>query len=232
MIQVELNCPKCAKVSCFLLPCDNTLILYCHHCAAEFGKSTPSSGLLYALKNNSIPGLLKIGFTTLSVEERVSELDSSTATPTPFEIVFYFACSEPQSDEAFAHESLARHRPNKDREFFKIAEIEALAILRKKLLRQEVFLNEKLRVDSYQAVAELQGLEETLRNKVIKLRKIWSSTEGVSKGISLPYRLMSECRYSAAKKNVNLFLKDNPKHGVALSLQEQINDKFGISINK
>ncbi|MEF9438293.1 MAG: hypothetical protein L0922_06000 [Candidatus Mariimomonas ferrooxydans] len=42
------------------------------------------------------------------------------------------------------------------------------------------------------------------------------------KGISLIYRLMSERRYSDAKKVVDLFLEDNPEHGVAVSQREQI----------
>lgn len=224
MIQLELHCPKCESALSFLLPHDNLLNLSCPRCAADIGKSTPATGFLYVLRNDSMTGLLKIGFTTRTVEQRVSELDSSTATPTPFEIAFYFACSEPQSDEALAHETFALHRLNQGREFFKLSEQEALLSLRATLSRREVFLNEGLRSNSYRVSEALKGLEETLINEVVKLKEVWSTTGGASKGISLIYRLISERRYLAAKQIVNLFLVDNPEHGVAISLKEQINN--------
>jgi len=197
--------------------------LICPYCSADCGRSTPASGFLYALRNLSMPGLLKIGFTTRPVEERVLELDSSTATPTPFEIAFYFSCSEPQSDEAIAHETLLKHRINQSREFFKITEKEALSILRETLSRKEVFLNRNLRDDDLGMFFEIKGLDESLKNEVLQMRERWSSTEGASIGISLIYRLMSERRYSDAKQIVSLFLKDNPGHLVALAQNDIIN---------
>jgi hypothetical protein len=216
MIQLELNCPKCANMLCFLLPSDNTFNLLCPYCAAEFGKSTPASGFLYALRNDSMPGLLKIGFTTRLVEERVMELDSSTAAPAPFKAVFYFACSEAQSKEAIAQDALMRHHINKSPEFFRIDEMEALSILRGKLSGKEVFLNVKLHADRYKTVAELQGLDESLREEVLQLRERWSSAEGTSVCISLIYRLMAEHHYSEAKPIADLFLADNPGQSVVL----------------
>lgn len=166
------------------------------------------SGLLYALKNESMPGLLKIGFTTRSIEDRVAEFGSSTATPTPFEIVFYFACSDPQSDEVLAHEVLGKYRLNQDREFFKINAAEALRILRAKLGRQESFLSTEAGAISY-------GTADSLMNEVLGLRENWKTTAGAVKAISLIYRLISKSKYSEAKKVLDLFLIDNPDHAVA-----------------
>lgn len=222
MIQLEISCPKCSKGLCFALPTERRSRLMCPYCKTEFGTSTPAAGYLYALSNPSMPGLLKIGFTARSVEDRVSELDSSTATPIRFDIAFYFACTEPQIDEALAHEALNKHRLNESREFFKISEIDALSILCERLSRPAVFLSERLIANDYKTAVNLRGVDELLRNEVIQLRDVWSSTEGASKGISLLYRLISERRYSDAKKVVSLFLLDNPEHGVAHSLQAQI----------
>ena len=118
MIQLEINCPNCNESMCFLLRESDSQSLQCTYCGKSLAKSTPVSGFLYGIRNESMPGLLKIGFTSRSVQERISELNSSTTTPTPFETDFYFACSEPQNDEALAHEILARYRVNKNRDFF------------------------------------------------------------------------------------------------------------------
>jgi T5orf172 domain len=222
MLQLQIHCVKCTRALSFLLDQDSGLTLVCQYCGAEIGKSTPASGFLYALANDTMPGLLKIGFTTRKVEERVVELDSSTAVPRPFEVSFYFVCSEPQSDEALAHDTLGKYRLNQGREFFRITDTEALKILREKLGRQEVFLNSKRHEGNSGSDSYLHGLDESTRNEVEGLRKIWATTEGAAKGISLIYRLMSESRYSDAKTVADLFLADNPNHGVALRLSKKI----------
>lgn len=119
MIQLEINCPKCNKSMCFLLTESGPQLLKCASCGDTLAESTPVSGFLYAIRNEAMPGLLKIGFTSRSVQERISEFDSSTVVPTPFETVFYFACSEPQSDEALAHEVLTTPRRKYDNSLLK-----------------------------------------------------------------------------------------------------------------
>ena len=76
-------------------------------------------------------------------------------------------------------------------------------------------------------VEESLQLEEPLKSEVIRLRPNWSSTGGASKGISLLYRLMSERLYSDAMTVVNLFLLDNPEHGVSLELRDEIMMELG-----
>jgi T5orf172 domain len=64
-----------------------------------------------------MPGLVKIGFTTRCVQERIRQL-SNTSVPTPFECAFAFRCNMGESIESIVHSSLAEFRVAG--EFFKI----------------------------------------------------------------------------------------------------------------
>jgi hypothetical protein len=79
--------------------------------------------LIYVLKNEAMPGLVKIGLTTDSVESRISSLSSSTGVPLPFEC--HFAAEIPEEFnldklEKTLHQLFAEHRINPKREFFKV----------------------------------------------------------------------------------------------------------------
>ena len=80
-----------------------------------------SKGYVYILKNQSMPGLLKIGKTTRSVQQRAHEL-WQTGVPTPFEVVA--ECYSPNCHELerWVHEWLANWRVSPDREFFAVEE--------------------------------------------------------------------------------------------------------------
>lgn len=79
--------------------------------------------LIYVLKNEAMPGLVKIGLTTDSVESRISNLSSSTGVPLPFEC--HFAAEIPDEVnldklEKTLHQLFSEHRINPKREFFKV----------------------------------------------------------------------------------------------------------------
>ena len=152
MIQLDIACTHCARQLSFLLA-DEAMPLQCARCQTVLGKATPILGYLYALRNDAMPGLLKVGFTTRPVQERLAELNSSTTTPTPFQVVFFFACTEPQKDEVLCHAALATYRLNEAREFFKISGSDALSILRQTLSRGEVFSKAGI-----QAVTQVQAV--------------------------------------------------------------------------
>lgn len=80
-----------------------------------------SKGYVYILKNPSMPGLLKIGKTTRSVQQRASEL-RQTGVPTAFKVVD--ECYSPNCHELerWLHEWLAKWRVSPDREFFAVDE--------------------------------------------------------------------------------------------------------------
>ncbi|MGO4326306.1 GIY-YIG nuclease family protein [Cupriavidus sp. 2TAF22] len=79
--------------------------------------------VIYVLKNEAMPGLVKIGLTTDSVESRISNLSCGTGVPLPFEC--HFAAEIPEEInlnklEKTLHQLFSEHRINPKREFFKV----------------------------------------------------------------------------------------------------------------
>ncbi|MGO4441476.1 GIY-YIG nuclease family protein [Rhizobium sp. RAF56] len=89
---------------------------------SEFGGTL--EGNLYVLSNPSMPGLLKIGYTTGTVAKRVSELSGVTGVPTGFKVEWSLPIvGDPRAVEQRAHAHLATKRRGK--EFFKVSLDEA-----------------------------------------------------------------------------------------------------------
>jgi hypothetical protein len=86
------------------------------------------AGFLYVLTNPKMPGLLKIGCTTRSVEERVQELNAATGVPSPFVVEAVSPSDTPLEDEARVHEWLQKSRLV-GREFFETDLREAVAAI-------------------------------------------------------------------------------------------------------
>lgn len=95
----------------------------------EYVQTQPKrGGFVYILSNPMFPGLLKIGMTTNAPSVRANEL-SSTASPEPFEVLFYIECEDPLRAEREAHQRLSGKRHAKNREFFKADLEEAIDVL-------------------------------------------------------------------------------------------------------
>ncbi|MEQ5815184.1 GIY-YIG nuclease family protein [Marinobacter sp. NFXS11] len=77
---------------------------------------------LYILSNKSMPGLLKVGMTTNSPQERAAQL-STTGVPGEFVVEEYWECSpdDLRKSERDIHRTLNPYRYQKNREFFKIS---------------------------------------------------------------------------------------------------------------
>ena len=75
---------------------------------------------LYVISNPSMPGLIKIGTTTNTPNERMSELHS-TGVPTPFQLELSIKVKSGLEAEKVAHNSLSSYRVAKNREFFKVS---------------------------------------------------------------------------------------------------------------
>ena len=77
--------------------------------------------IIYILINEAMPGYVKIGKTSTSLEQRIRELSSSTSIPLPF--TCFYACTV--KDSAFVehqlHDAFDNNRINPRREFFQIA---------------------------------------------------------------------------------------------------------------
>ena len=90
-------------------------------------KPIPSTaGVVYVLRNKSMPSLLKIGFSKTSAEIRARSLSSGTNIPSPFEIVATFLSDDARQDESRVHQLLADHRVP-GREFFQSSEADAIS---------------------------------------------------------------------------------------------------------
>lgn len=78
-----------------------------------------SEGYVYILVNPSMPGVVKIGKTTRTVQQRCDEL-WQTGVPTPFEIFAEFYSPNCHALERDVHLALSSHRVSASREFFTI----------------------------------------------------------------------------------------------------------------
>jgi hypothetical protein len=88
-----------------------------------------SFGYVYVISNPSMPGILKIGFTTRPIEERLQEANAgSTWIPTPFSLDLYKFVVHPQDKEGTLHKILSKDRVNPKREFFRV-ELEQVKLL-------------------------------------------------------------------------------------------------------
>lgn len=89
-----------------------------------------NGGIVYVLTNEAMPGYVKIGKTTTSVEQRILELSRSTAVPLPFECYYAAKVSDVSKVEEAFHDAFGDHRINPRREFFSISPERIVAILR------------------------------------------------------------------------------------------------------
>lgn len=78
-------------------------------------------GIVYVLSNDSMPGLLKIGATTLDAFTRAKQLTAATASPTPFNVLMHRNVPDVNMAERAIHNLLAAYRVNDKREFFKVS---------------------------------------------------------------------------------------------------------------
>ena len=75
--------------------------------------------IVYILTNECMPGLIKIGRTTTSVEQRMREL-YTTSVPYPFSCFFAVTVEKGEFVEKKLHFAFGDHRVPSNREFFRI----------------------------------------------------------------------------------------------------------------
>lgn len=86
-------------------------------------------GFVFVMTNESMPGTVKVGRTSLLPEDRARDL-YTTGVPRPFEVTYRSATSRPDAVERRAHELLERNRINAGREFFRVSVQEAVEAVR------------------------------------------------------------------------------------------------------
>jgi len=74
---------------------------------------------VYILSNISMPGLIKIGRTNRSVDERLKELNN-TSLPTQFIVEHTIETKNSKYLEKMVHKNFEKHRVNENRKFFRI----------------------------------------------------------------------------------------------------------------
>jgi hypothetical protein len=91
-------------------------------------------GHVYILLNASMPGLLKIGSTERTPEDRAGELSQGTGVPSPYIVAYSEEVPDCQAAEGLIHARLDTFRTNPRREFFQLplrdAIIELMQIVR------------------------------------------------------------------------------------------------------
>ena len=90
-------------------------------------------GCVYILKNEAMPGLIKIGYTKKNAKKRTIEL-YTTGVPLPFEVVYELDQLESEQYEKLEgeiHKELTNYRVNPKREFFKYPADDAVQLLKK-----------------------------------------------------------------------------------------------------
>lgn len=75
--------------------------------------------IVYVLTNEAMDGLVKIGRTSTSVEQRIKELDN-TSIPIPFQCFFAGEVNDSTYVEAHLHKAFADKRVRNNREFFRV----------------------------------------------------------------------------------------------------------------
>jgi hypothetical protein len=76
--------------------------------------------IVYVLTNEAMPGMVKIGLTDGSVEERITQLSAASGVPLLFECYYAAEVDDMNRIERLLHQLFAEHRVNPKREFFKI----------------------------------------------------------------------------------------------------------------
>lgn len=76
--------------------------------------------IIYVLTNEAMPGLVKIGLTTDSVESRISQLSTHSGVPLPFECYFAAEVKDCSKLEKTLHQLFSENRVNPKREFFRV----------------------------------------------------------------------------------------------------------------
>jgi hypothetical protein len=86
-------------------------------------------GWVYAMRNTEfVRPLIKIGMTTRPPHDRAAEL-AGTGVPGFFELLYFVHVGDARAAEALAHQALARHRYQSNREFFEVSIGQAVSVL-------------------------------------------------------------------------------------------------------
>ena len=84
---------------------------------------------VYILSNPTSPGLLKIGYTKQTPEERAKQISSATGVALPYKVEWAYKCFNGETVERQVHHKLEAYRVNNNKEFFQISLDEAKKVI-------------------------------------------------------------------------------------------------------
>ena len=85
---------------------------------------------VYVLSNPTSPGILKIGYTSLTPDERAKQISNATGVALPYKVEWAFKCFDGEQLEGEVHNKLREYRINNQREFFQINLEEAKEVIK------------------------------------------------------------------------------------------------------
>lgn len=87
---------------------------------------------IYILTNDTMPGLVKIGFTKNKPSERVKQINAATGVPLDFEVKYQYPCFNAHDLEQEIHRYLENelgNRTNRNKEFFNMTVEQAISVI-------------------------------------------------------------------------------------------------------
>lgn len=100
-----------------------------HRWASEVRPLDEGWGFVYVLSTRDEPDMLKVGFTTRPVEQRVAEINAATGLAVPYGARRAWRVRDARSVEALVHEALGEFRVRPDREFFMLNHRDAIKMI-------------------------------------------------------------------------------------------------------
>ncbi|MFQ6758290.1 MAG: hypothetical protein D9V46_07050 [Deltaproteobacteria bacterium] len=140
---------------------------------------------LYILSNPSMPGLIKIGKTTTSPNQRMSELHS-TGVPTAFALELSVEVDDCHVSEQAAHSTLSKFRVANNREFFRISVAEALKAI--------IPVIGRYKIHEVQSSHGIESIERELNNKRLQAERLAEARRAEIKRLELEQQQASEKR--------------------------------------
>ena len=90
-----------------------------------YNKKGEGDQWVYVLENETLPGLLKIGYTKSTPDERAKQISNATGVPLPYKVAWAFRCFNGELLEGEVHHALRKYRVNNQRELFQVGLDEA-----------------------------------------------------------------------------------------------------------
>lgn len=135
------------------------------------------AGFVYILTNDSYNGLIKIGNTILSAQERAKQLSSATGVPTPFRVAYEVYVDDCEAVEKMIHSELDDFRVNLNREFFRYPLNKAIMLL--EAMSKNNYINKNTGYEALEILPDLKNKHGAAINPEISSVRIYQTYDRV-----------------------------------------------------